>query len=171
MQMRVSNVQMFNENAFTIISNIASNILICHFRIPYAIRHRVQPQIRYIMSCPCLLPQPQLLLPLLVAHLLQNCILCSICFWNFIWLPRFMLGGKTIRPVGRRSRLWLTTRRHLTSPPIICTCASLCLLQLHPPLAVCSSICCTGDYLHWPGRWQTQNADFNCDHSHCCCSF
>lgn len=96
MQMRVSNVQMFNENAFTIISNIASNILICHFRIPYAIHHRVQPQIRYIMSCPCLLPQPQLLLPLLVAHLLQNCILCSICFWNFIWLPRFMLGGKTM---------------------------------------------------------------------------
>lgn len=166
---------MFNENAFTIISNIASNILICHFRIPYAIRHRVQPQIRYIMSCPCLLPQPQLLLPLLVAHLLQNCtIFCAAFAFEilFDYLASCWVA-KRWWPVGRRSRLWLTTRRHLTSPPIICTCASLCLLQVPPsPLAVCNSICCTaGDYLHWPGRWQTQNADFNCDHSHCCCSF
>lgn len=169
MQMRVSNVQMFNENAFTIISNIASNILICHFRIPYAIRHRVQPQIRYIMSCP-------------------NLSCCCPCLWNICYRIVFCAAfafeilfdylascwvAKRWWPVGRRSRLWLTTRRHLTSPPIICTCASLCLLQVPAsPLAVCNSICCTaGDYLHWPGRWQTQNADFNCDHSHYCCSF
>lgn len=165
--MRVSNVQMFNENAFTIISNIASNILICHFRIPYAIRHRVQPQIRYIMSCPnlsCCCPY--------LWHICYRIVFCAAFAFEilFDYLASCWVA-KRWWPVGRRSRLWLTTRRHLTSPPIICTCASLCLLQLHPPLAVCSSICCTRDYLHWSGRWQTQNADFNCDHSHCCCSF
>lgn len=171
MQMRVWNVQMFNENASTIISNIASNILICRFHIPYAIRHRVQPQSRVHHK----LPLPQLLLPLPLAQLVQNCIFCSICFWNFIWLPRFMLGGKTM------AASWpaVTSAVNHTTPFNLATdymymCVAVYAASPPPPplLTVCNSICCiASDCLHWPGRWQTQNADFNCDHSHCCCSF